>query len=144
MSPAIHLATALPGPKSLALAARRAAAVPKGVSISSGLAVVRAENAVIEDADGNRLIDFAGGIGVMNAGHRHPAVVEAIRAQLDQLTEARSWDQAFDLTRKMTDTFPRPKELARIAKHPFVLQAPSSGTETAPLQSLSGSQGVRI
>ena len=88
MSPAIHLATALPGPKSLALAARRAAAVPKGVSISSGLAVVRAENAVIEDADGNRLIDFAGGIGVMNAGHRHPAVVEAIRVQLDQLTHA--------------------------------------------------------
>ncbi len=88
MPSAIRLTTTLPGPKSLALAARRATAVPKGVSISSGLAVVRAENAVIEDADGNRLIDFAGGIGVMNAGHRHPAVVEAVRKQLDSLTHA--------------------------------------------------------
>ncbi len=88
MPSAIRLTTTLPGPKSLALAARRAAAVPKGVSSLSGLAVVRAENAVIEDADGNRLIDFAGGIGVMNAGHRHPAVVEAVRKQLDSLTHA--------------------------------------------------------
>lgn len=88
MPSAIRLTTTLPGPKSLALAARRATAVPKGVAISSGLAVVRAENAVVEDADGNRLIDFAGGIGVMNAGHRHPAVVEAVRKQLDSLTHA--------------------------------------------------------
>ena len=88
MSPVIHLATALPGPKSQALAARRSAAVPKGIAISSGLNVVRAENAVIEDADGNRLIDFAGGIGVMNAGHRHPAMVQAVRDQLDNLTHA--------------------------------------------------------
>jgi len=88
MRPVIQLTTALPGPRSQALAARRSAAVPKGVSISSGLAIVRAENAVIEDADGNRLIDFAGGIGVMNAGHRHPAVVEAVRSQLDNLTHA--------------------------------------------------------
>ena len=88
MSSAIRLTTSLPGPKSQALAARRAAAVPQGVSISSGLAVVRAENATIEDADGNQLIDFAGGIGVMNAGHRHPAVVDAIRTQLDNLTHA--------------------------------------------------------
>ncbi|MSR02320.1 MAG: 4-aminobutyrate--2-oxoglutarate transaminase [Gemmatimonadetes bacterium] len=88
MNSVIRLTTPLPGPKSLALGARRAAAVPKGVAISSGLAVVRAENAMIEDADGNRLIDFAGGIGVMNAGHRHPAMVDAVRAQLDQLTHA--------------------------------------------------------
>ena len=44
-----------------------------------------AENAEIWDADGNRFIDFAGGIGVLNVGHRHPKVVAAVKAQLDKL-----------------------------------------------------------
>ncbi|MDT8894120.1 4-aminobutyrate--2-oxoglutarate transaminase [Halomonas sp. I1] len=44
-----------------------------------------AENAEIWDADGNRFIDFAGGIGVLNIGHRHPRVVEAVKAQLDRV-----------------------------------------------------------
>ncbi|OZB13173.1 MAG: 4-aminobutyrate--2-oxoglutarate transaminase, partial [Marinobacter sp. 34-60-7] len=42
-------------------------------------------NAEVWDADGKRMIDFAGGIGVLNIGHRHPKVVEAIKAQLDKL-----------------------------------------------------------
>ena len=45
----------------------------------------RAENALVWDADGNRIIDFAGGIGVLNIGHRHPKVVEAVKAQLDKV-----------------------------------------------------------
>ncbi|MDR5899206.1 4-aminobutyrate--2-oxoglutarate transaminase [Halomonas vilamensis] len=45
----------------------------------------RAENAEIWDADGNRFVDFAGGIGVLNIGHRHPKVVEAVKAQLDKV-----------------------------------------------------------
>lgn len=45
----------------------------------------RAENALIWDADGNRIIDFAGGIGVLNIGHCHPKVVEAVKAQLDRV-----------------------------------------------------------
>lgn len=44
-----------------------------------------AENAEVWDADGNRLIDFAGGIGVLNIGHRHPKVVAAVKAQLDKV-----------------------------------------------------------
>ncbi|MEQ6884568.1 4-aminobutyrate--2-oxoglutarate transaminase [Salicola sp. Rm-C-2C1-2] len=44
-----------------------------------------AENAQIWDADGKRMIDFAGGIGVLNLGHRHPRVVEAVKGQLDNL-----------------------------------------------------------
>ncbi|GGC66711.1 aspartate aminotransferase family protein [Marinobacter halophilus] len=44
-----------------------------------------ATNAELWDADGKRMIDFAGGIGVLNIGHRHPKVVEAIKAQLDKL-----------------------------------------------------------
>lgn len=86
MPSAIKLETPVPGPRSQALAARRTAATPRGVAVPSALAVVRAENALLTDADGNQLIDFAGGIGTLNAGHRHPAVVAAVRDQLDRLT----------------------------------------------------------
>jgi len=86
MPPVIDLKTAIPGPKSQALNARRAKAVPRGVPSTTPLAVVHAENAVLTDADGNRLIDFGGGIGVVNAGHRNPRVVDAVRQQLDHFT----------------------------------------------------------
>ena len=84
MSAVIHLQTEIPGPKSRALLARRARAVPKGVPAVTPIAVAHAEGSVITDADGNRLIDFGGGIGVVNTGHRHPAVVQAVREQLDR------------------------------------------------------------
>ena len=84
MSGVIQLVTEVPGPKSRALLARRAAAVPRGVPAVTPIAVVSAEGAVVTDADGNRLIDFGGGIGVVNIGHRHPAMVAAVRAQLDR------------------------------------------------------------
>jgi 4-aminobutyrate aminotransferase/(S)-3-amino-2-methylpropionate transaminase len=84
MSGVIRLQTEIPGPNSRALLARRAKAVPKGVPAVTPIAVVHAEGAVLTDADGNRLIDFGGGIGVVNTGHRHPGVVEAVRTQLDR------------------------------------------------------------
>src|SRR3954465_5969748 len=84
MPPVIQLRTEIPGPASRALLERRAAAVPRGVPAVTPIAVVHAEGAVITDADGNRLIDFGGGIGVVNTGHRHPSVVDAIREQLDR------------------------------------------------------------
>jgi 4-aminobutyrate aminotransferase/(S)-3-amino-2-methylpropionate transaminase len=48
------------------------------------IAVVHADGSVLTDADGNQLIDFGGGIGVVNTGHRHPGVVHAVREQLDR------------------------------------------------------------
>ena len=84
MSGAIQLVTPIPGPRSRALLERRAQAVPRGVPAVTPIAVVHAEGAVLTDADGNRLIDFGGGIGVVNTGHRHPSVVDAVRAQLDR------------------------------------------------------------
>jgi 4-aminobutyrate aminotransferase/(S)-3-amino-2-methylpropionate transaminase len=84
MSGVIQLQTEIPGPRSRALLTRRAVAVPKGVPAITPIAVVHAEGAVITDADGNRLIDFGGGIGVVNTGHRHPSVVAAVREQLDR------------------------------------------------------------
>jgi 4-aminobutyrate aminotransferase/(S)-3-amino-2-methylpropionate transaminase len=80
----IQLQTEVPGPKSRELMRRREAAVPRGVSHSTPIFAARAEGAVLEDVDGNRFIDFAGGIGVMNVGHRAPRVMAALRKQLDE------------------------------------------------------------
>jgi 4-aminobutyrate aminotransferase/(S)-3-amino-2-methylpropionate transaminase len=84
--PTIRLLTSVPGPASRALAARRSAATPKGVAAPTALALTAGDNAVVTDADGNQLIDFAGGIGTLNVGHRPAEVVAAVRAQLDRLT----------------------------------------------------------
>ena len=62
---------------------RREAAVARGVGHATQRYAVRAQNAEIWDADGQRYIDFAGGIGVLNTGHRHPKVMAAIQKQLD-------------------------------------------------------------
>jgi 4-aminobutyrate aminotransferase/(S)-3-amino-2-methylpropionate transaminase len=63
---------------------RRNAAVAQGAFHATPIFVDNAEGAVVEDVDGNRLIDFAGGIGCLNTGHRAPAVIEAVRRQLDR------------------------------------------------------------
>ena len=68
------------------LAARRGAAVARGVAMAQPIFIERAENALLWDAAGRRYIDFAGGIAVLNTGHRHPRVLEAVRVQLDKVT----------------------------------------------------------
>jgi len=80
----IHLGTEIPGPKSRALMARRDAAVARGTYHATPLFAAKGEGAVIEDVDGNRFIDFAGGIGCLNMGHRAPRVLAAIREQLEK------------------------------------------------------------
>lgn len=68
------------------LVARRQGAVARGVSMAHPVFIERAENALLWDADGRRYVDFAGGIAVLNTGHRHPRVLEAVRAQLERVT----------------------------------------------------------
>ena len=80
----IHLRTEIPGPRSRALMKRREAAVPRGPYHATPVFVARAEGAVFEDVDGNRLLDFAGGIGCLNIGHSAPRVLGAIREQLEK------------------------------------------------------------
>ena len=65
---------------------RRTAAVPRGIATAYPRFAARAENAEIWDVDGNRYVDFAGGIAVLNTGHRHPRVIEAVKRQLDAYT----------------------------------------------------------
>ena len=69
-----------------ALMARRQAAIPRGVGHSHQIFIERGENAEIWDVEGRRYIDFAGGIAVLNTGHRHPAVMQAVKDQLDKYT----------------------------------------------------------
>jgi 4-aminobutyrate aminotransferase len=68
------------------LMARKAAATPRGVGVMGTFFADRADNAELWDVEGNRYIDFAGGIAVMNTGHRHPKVIAAIEAQLKHFT----------------------------------------------------------
>lgn len=69
-----------------ALLARRQAAVPRGVASAAPVFAAKAENAELWDVEGKRYIDFAGGIAVLNTGHRHPKVIEAAKAQEDLYT----------------------------------------------------------
>ncbi len=80
----IQLKTPIPGPQSKALGERRSKAVPRGLSHATPIYVAKTEGAILEDVDGNRYIDFAGGIGCLNTGHRAPGVLTAIERQLDK------------------------------------------------------------
>jgi 4-aminobutyrate aminotransferase/(S)-3-amino-2-methylpropionate transaminase len=68
------------------LLAQRDDAVSRGVLTAHPLVLERAQGAEVWDVDGRRYLDFVGGIGVMNVGHNHPRVVEAVRAQIDRLS----------------------------------------------------------
>jgi 4-aminobutyrate aminotransferase len=65
---------------------RRTGSIARGVGVQTKIFADRAENSEIWDVEGNRYIDFASGIAVLNTGHRHPKVLEAVKAQLDRFT----------------------------------------------------------
>lgn len=67
---------------------RKEAATPRGVGVMAPFYVARAENSELWDVEGRRYIDFAGGIAVLNTGHRHPRVVAAVKAQLEAFTHS--------------------------------------------------------
>lgn len=65
---------------------RKLAATPRGVGVMCQWFVERAENATLWDTQGNEYIDFAGGIAVLNTGHRHPKIIAAVTEQLGKFT----------------------------------------------------------
>jgi 4-aminobutyrate aminotransferase/(S)-3-amino-2-methylpropionate transaminase len=81
-----RLRTAVPGPRSLELHARKAAAVAAGVGTALPVYIERAEDGLLIDVDGNRLIDFGSGIAVTSVGAAAPAVVAAVREQVGRFT----------------------------------------------------------
>lgn len=64
--------------------ARKNSATPRGVAVGNSFYAARAENALLWDIQGRRFIDFGSGIAVLNTGHRHPRIVAAVKAQLEQ------------------------------------------------------------
>ncbi len=80
----ISLRTEIPGPRAKALMQRRQQAVAPGPFHVTPLFAEKAQGALVTDVDGNQFIDFSSGIGVTNAGHNAPEIVEAIKAQADR------------------------------------------------------------
>lgn len=74
----------LPGPKSKDLIERRAAATATAVGCAYPVAIARGEGAMVEDMDGNYLLDWVGGVGVLNIGYSQPEIVEAVKAQSEK------------------------------------------------------------
>ncbi|HEX2030425.1 MAG TPA: 4-aminobutyrate--2-oxoglutarate transaminase [Actinomycetota bacterium] len=81
-----RLVTEIPGPGSRALIERRGAAVPRAVWSTVPIFVRAASGAIVEDVDGNRLIDLGAGLAVLNAGNAPPEVVDAVREQAERYT----------------------------------------------------------
>lgn len=80
----IRIKTAIPGPVSRRLMAERKRYVPQGVFHVTPIFVAKAEGALLTDVDANQYIDFTGGLGTLNMGHRPAEVVKAIKDQSNQ------------------------------------------------------------
>jgi 4-aminobutyrate aminotransferase/(S)-3-amino-2-methylpropionate transaminase len=88
MKKQILIKTPIPGPRSQELMRLRQSAVPRGPLNLTPIVIARGEGALIEDVDGNRYIDFAAGIGVLNTGHAPREVVKAIQQQAEKFTHS--------------------------------------------------------
>jgi 4-aminobutyrate aminotransferase/(S)-3-amino-2-methylpropionate transaminase len=78
---AIQLQTAVPGPRSQEIVARKKLAVADPLSLYLPIVAAHARGSTITDVDGNTFVDFTGGVGCLNVGHAHPRVVDAVQEQ---------------------------------------------------------------
>jgi 4-aminobutyrate aminotransferase / (S)-3-amino-2-methylpropionate transaminase / 5-aminovalerate transaminase len=126
----IRLRTEIPGPNSRALMARRTNAIPRGVYASTPLFIRHAEGAMLEDVDGNHLIDLAGGIGCTNVGHRNPRVVRALREQIDAFLhlcfQVTGYESYVAVAEKLNQLTP-----GKFAKKTFLVNSGAEAVENA-------------
>src|SRR6266567_821241 len=126
----IQIRTAIPGPKSKALSERRAKAVPRGLSHGTPIYVAKAEGAWLEDVDGNRYLDFAGGIGCANAGHRRDQIVEAVKNQTDKFlhtcVQVTPYESYIRLAERMNEVTP-----GKFAKKTIFVNSGAEAVENA-------------
>ena len=89
---------------------RREAAIPRGLATATGIFADKAENAEIWDVEGRRYIDFAGGIAVLNTGHRHPKVMASVAAQSERFThtafQVMAYDSYIELAERLNNLVP--------------------------------------
>jgi 4-aminobutyrate aminotransferase/(S)-3-amino-2-methylpropionate transaminase len=107
---AIELKTAIPGPRSREILARKERVIAEPLSIYLPIVIAEARGATITDVDGNTFIDFAGGVGCLNVGHSHPSVVAAARDQLERFTHTDftivPYEVYVTLAERLTETVP--------------------------------------
>ena len=126
----IRINTPIPGPNSQALSARRAQAVPRGLSHGTPIFVAKAEDAWLADVDGTRFIEFAGGIGCLNVGHRQEAVTTAVREQLEKFlhtcVQVTPYENYIQLAERMNQVTP-----GKFAKKTIFLNSGAEAIENA-------------
>lgn len=142
---AIKIVTEIPGPKSLELVARREAATGRGAAKLTPLAIVSARGAVVTDADGNDIIDLAGGIGVLAVGHTPPPVVRALQEQAAELIHmcaiVASYEPYVAVAEKLNEIVP-----GDFSKKTVLMNTGAEAVETAVKVSraFTGRQGVVV
>jgi 4-aminobutyrate aminotransferase len=108
-----QLVTELPGPKARALVERDERVTSPSLPRAYPLVPARASGCVVEDVDGNLLLDFNAGIAVTSTGHSHPEVVEAIRRQAGELLHFCGSDfylpAYVEVCERLAELFPGPK-----------------------------------
>lgn len=109
----------LPGPKAAEVIKRREKAVPSAIRCAYPVVIDKGEGAMIQDVDGNKFLDWIGGVGVLNIGFSQPEVVEAVKAQADKYFHGRT-----HYTMAMTSKKAYAKGMGELANGVFRAQFP--------------------
>ncbi|MGB2953506.1 MAG: 4-aminobutyrate--2-oxoglutarate transaminase [Gaiellaceae bacterium] len=106
----IDLKTEIPGPRSREILQRKERVVAEPLSVYLPIVIAEGRGATLTDVDGNTFIDFTGGVGCLNVGHSHPAVVAAAREQLERFTHTDftivPYETYVTLAERLTDSAP--------------------------------------
>jgi 4-aminobutyrate aminotransferase / (S)-3-amino-2-methylpropionate transaminase / 5-aminovalerate transaminase len=138
-----EIRTAIPGPRSLELAARRKASVPAGVGATMPIFAERASGGIVVDVDGNSFIDLGAGIAVLNVGSSAPLVVEAVTEQVQRFThtcfQVTGFEAYVELAERLNTLAPGPAE-----KRSFFVNSGAEAIENAVkiARSFTGRQAV--
>jgi len=141
----IRRVTEIPGPKSQAIVARREGAIPQGAAKLTGIAVSEAHGSLVEDVDGNQLIDLAGGIGVLAVGHTPEVVSQALAEQAQKLVHmcsiVSSYEQYIEVAERLNEIVP-----GDFAKKTLLTNTGAESVEAAVglARSYTGRQGVVV
>jgi 4-aminobutyrate aminotransferase/(S)-3-amino-2-methylpropionate transaminase len=138
-----QIRTAIPGPRSLELTARRKGSVPAGVGATMPIFAERASGGIVVDVDGNSFIDLGAGIAVLNVGSSAPLVVEAVTEQVQRFThtcfQVTGFEAYVELAERLNALAPGTAE-----KRSFFVNSGAEAIENAVkiARSFTGRQGV--
>ncbi len=137
--------TAIPGPRSLELTARRKASLPAGVGAAMSIFAERAAGGIVVDVDGNSFIDLGGGIAVLNVGSSAPLVVQAVTEQVQRFThtcfQVTGFESYITLAERLNALVPGTEE-----KRSFFVNSGAEAVENAVkiARSFTGRQAVVV